>query len=98
MIEPPHAPDSWSKKYTDSTKNGWVTSYDCTRNGQLAHMEVFWRESSHNKVDIRVYEFPSTELEYERSEKVIELTVPVTEAKQKIDEAAEAWIKTIENS
>ncbi len=86
--------------YTDplaSTEHGWVTVYDCTRNGQLAQMEVFWKGSSHDTVDIHVYEFPSTEPDHEESEAVIKITVPVNEAKQKIDETAEAWITAIDN-
>lgn len=79
-----------------------MTVYDCTTNGKRAQMEVIWRGSNwkgpnQDAVKIQVYEFPCTEPKHQESEQIIDITVPVNEAKQKTDETAEAWITAIDN-
>lgn len=101
MIESPPAPDDWIKILTTpfgDGDDGWITSYYCIRNEQLAQMRVAWKGSGNDTVDIQVREHPNINPEEAKSEVVIEITVPVTDAKQKIDETAEAWITAIDNN
>lgn len=100
MIESPAKLDSWFKMYTSpygGNEGGWATSNCCIRNEQLAQMKVLWIGAGHDTVDICVREYPDIQPDQTKSEIIIEITVPVSDAREKIDETVEAWITAIDN-